>query len=584
MKKEKMLFTIIFSILLISLISGNYIKNTFAMSLKNAEEASVITQNSFDTPWEWSLTQVVSTDLSGYSGYPSQAIDSLENIHAVWYDKTDYLGSGTDYDIFYRQWNATLRAWNPITVLSPGSNFSTYPSIAIDSQDNIYCVWEDATDYDTTGDPADGSDIVYRMWNSTTESWTSVAVVNAWSNLRSEKAKVAVDAFGNIHVVYVESEEPTLPGGDNSIFHTYFDKDTQSWTTPEDITPGLADSFVPSIALDSSNKLHAVWHDYTDAMGSGTDRDIFYRMWTPVTESWQPMAVVSTESTGGSYDPSIAIDSLDNVHVCWSDQTDLDDSGSDYDIFYKRKDKITDSWITTEVVSHGCYSNSLYPTITADSLGYIHIAWEDWTKIPGYVASYNIFYKKWHLTTKTNTEVEVISSESSGLGASKAKLSTDGADNIHAFWSDLSDYNSSGSDRDIFYKRYSPILSPPVLATINPNPSDDGIITLDWNLVEGASFYIIYRSTSFIWSSEDATALIGLTGNIYVDHLPTQGDYYYVIIATDGVTYSAVSNCEHVLYDVPALSEFVVATSLILGVTIIVLIMSRVWKKKRKQD
>lgn len=50
---------------------------------------------------------------------------------------------------------------------------------------------------------------------------------------------------------------------------------------------------------------------------------------------WSPTEVVSTESTGNSYNPSLAVDTLGNVHVAWDDLTDYLESGTDEDIFYK---------------------------------------------------------------------------------------------------------------------------------------------------------------------------------------------------------------------------------------------------------
>ncbi len=42
-----------------------------------------------------------------------------------------------------------------------------------------------------------------------------------------------------------------------------------------------------------------------------------------------------TAITVGSLNPNMAIDSHDNLHVVWQDNTDYDSSGTDYDIFYK---------------------------------------------------------------------------------------------------------------------------------------------------------------------------------------------------------------------------------------------------------
>ncbi|GAH53419.1 unnamed protein product, partial [marine sediment metagenome] len=51
----------------------------------------------------WGTTEVVSTESTSHSGSPSIAIDSTGNVHLSWWDLTDYAGAGTDYDIFYKR-------------------------------------------------------------------------------------------------------------------------------------------------------------------------------------------------------------------------------------------------------------------------------------------------------------------------------------------------------------------------------------------------------------------------------------------------------------------------------------------------
>jgi len=72
--------------------------------------------------------------------------------------------------------------------------------------------------------------------------------------------------------------------------------------------------------------------------------------------------------------------------------------------------------------------------------------------------------------------------------------------------------------------------------------------------------------------------------SFYFDTLPAEDFYFYVIIASDGFRNSSHSNCEYVQYALPSLSEFVIKTSLILSMSILVIVFSTVHKKKRKLD
>ena len=93
-------------------------------------------------------------------------------------------------------------------------------------------------------------------------------------------------------------------------------------------------SQTPSLAVDNGGVVHVAWADWTDYQSCGTDYDIFYK-YKPSGGNWTVTEVVSTESTGYSYGPSLAVDSNDVVHVAWDDDADYGGSGSDRDIFYK---------------------------------------------------------------------------------------------------------------------------------------------------------------------------------------------------------------------------------------------------------
>ncbi|MBA7506717.1 hypothetical protein ES706_05412 [subsurface metagenome] len=170
---------------------------------------------------------------------------------------------------------------------------------------------------------------------------------------------------------------------------------TWDWTTTEVVsTESTGGSKDQTLAADGSGNVHIAWHDYTAYSGSGTDVDIFYKRWNATTTTWTTTEVVSTESTGDSGYPTLAADGSGNVHIAWYDYTDYSGSGEDWDIFYKRWNATTATWTTTEVVSTESTSSSGYPTLAADGSGNVHIAWCDGTNYGGSEADNDIFYKK----------------------------------------------------------------------------------------------------------------------------------------------------------------------------------------------
>jgi len=114
-------------------------------------------------------------------------------------------------------------------------------------------------------------------------------------------------------------------------------------------TESTISSLYPTIAVDGAGNVHVAWQDITNYDNSGSDSDIFYKQWGAVSGTWTPTEVVSTESTSASFKPTIAVDSIGSVHVAWEDMTNYDGSGEDRDIFYKQWDAFSSTWMLLAV-------------------------------------------------------------------------------------------------------------------------------------------------------------------------------------------------------------------------------------------
>jgi ribosomal protein L31 len=334
-------------------------------------------------------------------------------------------------------------------------------------------------------------------------------------------------------------------GTDWDVFYKRWDASTSSWTTTEVVsTESTLQSSVPSLAVDTVGNVHIAWPDLTVYAGSGIDRDIFYKRWDTFASLWTTTEVVSTESTGNSGNPSLAVDATGNVHIAWRDWTDYLSSGTDIDVFYKRWDE-SSSWTTTEVVSTESTGTSYIPSLAVDTVGYVHIAWHDLTDYAGAGPGEDIFYKRWDFSTYLRTTTEVVSTESSDESLTPS-LAVDTAGNVHIAWFDFTDYSGSGWDYDIFYKQFAGPPAVPELAFIAPNPTKLTTIYLDWNNVLRATSYHVYRSTSYIWSIEGLVPITTVSSSDHIDIVPLEGFYYYVVVAENFVGNSSHSNCQYV--------------------------------------
>ncbi|MBY9000141.1 MAG: hypothetical protein KGD64_04445 [Candidatus Heimdallarchaeota archaeon] len=554
MKKKNMKtkLSMSFTVLIIYFLISTSSLNTVSTQALLEENKNSFNTDSFDqSTWKWTTTEVISTESTGLSGVPSLAIDTLGNVHVVWSDLTNYDGSGTDFDVFYKRWEASTSSWTTTEVVSTESTgYSVYPNIAVDSTGNAHIAWFDASDYASSGWD---SDIFYKRWDASSSSWTTTEVVSTESTDWSGYPSLTVDSEGNVHISWEDDTDYAGSGTDKDIFYKQWEASTTSWKITEIVsTESTGISQLPSLAVDTLGDVYIAWEDWTDYSGVGTDQDIFYKQWNASTSSWTTTEVVSTESTNNSTYTSLAVDTLGNIHVAWEDETDYAGSGTDKDIFYKQWDASSSSWVITEVISTESTNDSNYTSLAVDSAGNIHLAWQDLTDYAGSGIDNDIFYKRWEASFSTWTTTDVVSTESTGMSIVPS-LAVDTVGNVHIAWDDPTDYAGSGTDRDIFYKVLTGPPTEPELAFIVPNPTDSDIVNLDWNNVPWVSAYYVYRSTTYIWSVEGLIPIASVSSSDYIDTVPSEGFYYYVVVAGNLAGNSSLSNCQYIEINFPDL-------------------------------
>jgi hypothetical protein len=338
----------------------------------------------------WTTTEVVSTESIDDSEFPSLAVGSDGTIHIAWEDSTDHMGAGADEDIFYKRYVPEV-GWTVAEVVSTESDGSSeYPSLAVGLDGTVHIAWDDYTDYEDAGTD---SDIFYKRYEPDTGTWTRTQVVSTESTSGSYESSLAVGSDGTVHIAWYDSTDYGDSGTDYDVFYKSYVPDV-GWTTTHVVsTESTGNSYYPSLAVGPDGTVHIAWYDYTDYGGSGTDPDIFYRGYEPDTGTWTKIQVVSTESERGSIDPSLAVGSDGTIHIAWWDFTDYGGSGTDRDIFYKRY--VPDAgWTLTEVVSTESDGSSEFPSLAVGSDGAVHIAWQDDTDYGDSGTDPDIFYKR----------------------------------------------------------------------------------------------------------------------------------------------------------------------------------------------
>jgi hypothetical protein len=314
-------------------------------------------KRSTDGGASWSGTKRL-TWTSTWNEEPAMAVASSNDIHVVWAD----FKSGS-YEIFHKKSTDGGATWASSRRLTWTSGRSVSPAIMVDSSNNIHVVCNDNT-------PSD-DEIYFKKSTNGGASWTTKRLT--WNSEDSMNPSITADPSNNIYVVWV-NDTPAIN------YEIYYKKSTNggvSWPGAKRLSWSPEDSILPDIASDSTGNTHVVWSDYTPGTVG-----IFHRKSTNGGITWSVTKNL-TKYTFDSFDPAISVDSNDNIHVVWDDDT----PGS-IEIYYKRSTDGGVTWANSKRLTWNS-GNSQFPAISLDSSNNIHVVWHD--DSPG---NAEIFYKK----------------------------------------------------------------------------------------------------------------------------------------------------------------------------------------------
>jgi len=278
----------------------------------------------------WTEEQVTSATDNQYSA--SIAIDSNDYVHIV-FDGYSWGSNPTVRNIQYRKRTTEWQAQEAVTDI----NYSQYhPAIAIDSNDYVHVAWAGTG----TGLNPLYRNIQYRKRTTTWGAQESLSDVHA----HNYEPAIAIDSDDNVHVVWTGAGWGTYTGYNN----VQYRKRTTGWQAQEAITDINAHQYFSGIAIDSNDYIHIIWEGAGWGIYTAND-NVQYRK---RTSAWETQEGV-TDKGAQQYEPSIAIDSNDYVHVAW-DGKGWGTNSDYYNIQYRRR---TTTWQTQESITDRAYNN-----------------------------------------------------------------------------------------------------------------------------------------------------------------------------------------------------------------------------------
>jgi hypothetical protein len=282
-------------------------------------------------------------------------------------------------------------------------------------------------------------------------NWSNPEVVSTESTANAYRGVIAVDHFGTIHIAWKDKSDYQGIGTNWHICYKNKPKGG-NWTTTEIVsTESTGDGNCLSMVVDQNVTVHIVWKDNSNYNNIGSNWHIFYKN-KPKDGNWTVTEIVSTESSGNCGCPSLAVDSNNTIHVTWADDSEIYNSGDDEDIFYRSRLK-NGYWTDYELVSTDSTADSLEPSIDVDSENTVYIAWAEMVGTTIAHNRYNIIFKQ---KNQGNLWLpsENVSTQINGQSVSPA-IKVDSDFVVHFIWADNSEYDNITGDFDVFYRNRS---------------------------------------------------------------------------------------------------------------------------------
>ena len=299
-------------------------------------------------------------DSNGNAGvYNSIALDSNGYRHVTYSSQP----TGSARTLMYA--TDASGTWVSITLDSTGS-VGTSPRIVIDSDDNIHITYFRAD--------SGNKGIKYATCSSScssVSSWTNSKIISFTTTSTTQYLTLSIDSNDDLHLIYFEG--PHSSGNLKYATCSSSCATGSSWTNITIDGTSQAGYGGIDLVIDSSDHLHVAYSIYST-------RDLQYitcsSSCTSVS-SWTNLSIDSSGQVGRM--PSIAVDSNDDLHISYYDDTG---SGLKY-AWCSSSCTTASSWSNTSIAngsSYGIISHQVgfNSDLAFDSDGHMHITHIDW--------------------------------------------------------------------------------------------------------------------------------------------------------------------------------------------------------------
>ena len=315
------------------------------------------------------------------------------------------------------------------------------PMVAVDSYGNVHIIWMDASNYQGPGTGL--YDLAYKSIRNGT--WTSTEFLTFSSDHQGIWAyTLAVDKDDVLHVVWSQNSWD----GETSYEYLYHIQNSGGeWNTPEILNYSYMKEErhfhqgVRALAVDDDGGVHAIisLESINDTTRWNQYENIYLRN---LDGSWETVGEVPTSSE--MHYSNMVVDANGIMHVAYVNNT-----RSDQNIHYLNYSG--DVWSDPFNVSTEVSTNSFWPSLAVTQSGDIHITWETTSEHINPELNIDIMYRAkiggvWIDTEMVSTESHFYSTAS--------RMVVDEQGTVHCIWRDSTVFGGTtfATDTNIFYK------------------------------------------------------------------------------------------------------------------------------------
>lgn len=285
---------------------------------------------------------------------PQIVIDKSGNAWAIWRQLD---ANNTYYNILASHYVAGT-GWSTSTRIDMHTNVhSDGPQLAIDASGNVIVVWNEYS----------VGTVDSKIWaNRYTagSGWGTATLIQTESASDARDQRIAVDSSGNAFAVWTQTNN-------TGIYHIVANRYSvaSGWGTATHLETAVDGVSYPEVAFDNSGNAFAVWVQRSP----GHSISIWANRYTVTGAGtgWSTPTLIETDSEDGAITPRIAIDMSGNAIVVWEQVA----HGNPNDNIWANRYTVTNGWGTAALIEANDAGNATSPRVTVDASGNAIAVW-----------------------------------------------------------------------------------------------------------------------------------------------------------------------------------------------------------------